>query len=141
MTGLERKALLGDEKAQQKCTENESMLPCPICGGTPNIKVQKVEYGLSGTIIRCSSCGIYMYSPDKKSESILGTIRNVPVDNHKEIGIRKWNTRHAPPNVRCIDCVHLSPRGTKYGYCKEFAKKEIHYFNDYCSRFEPKDRE
>ena len=88
-----RLALLGDRDAQERLTQRGELLPCPCCGGTPTIKIQKTEYGLSGTIIRCNKCGLSLYSPDTKSESIPGKIRNVPIKNHTRIGIERWNSR------------------------------------------------
>lgn len=32
MTELERKALMGDEQAQEECTRQGIVLPCPFCG-------------------------------------------------------------------------------------------------------------
>ena len=32
MTELERRALLGDRKAQEECTRQGIALPCPCCG-------------------------------------------------------------------------------------------------------------
>lgn len=32
MTELERRALMGDKKAQEECTEKGIVLPCPFCG-------------------------------------------------------------------------------------------------------------
>ena len=38
MTVLERRALLGDAKAQRECTEKGIVLPCPFCGGPATAK-------------------------------------------------------------------------------------------------------
>lgn len=32
MDSLVRKALLGDKKSQEECTEKGIVLPCPFCG-------------------------------------------------------------------------------------------------------------
>lgn len=86
-------ALLGDRAAQERITERGELLPCPLCGSAPTIKVQEVEYGLSGTIIRCNKCGLSLYSPSKKAKLISGAVRNVPIENHTMIGFARWNTR------------------------------------------------
>lgn len=86
-------ALLGDRAAQERITKRGELLPCPMCGCAPTIKVQEVEYGLSGTIIRCNKCGLSLYSPSKKAELIHGAVRNVPIENHTVIGKKRWNTR------------------------------------------------
>lgn len=100
------RALLGDRAAQERLTAAGVLLPCPCCRGTATTKVQKVEYGLSGTIIRCNKCGLSLYSPDKKAESIPGAIRNVPIENHTRIAIERWNTRAAilaPEQMAALD--------------------------------------
>ncbi|QUO37939.1 hypothetical protein KFE19_16590 [Dysosmobacter sp. Marseille-Q4140] len=86
-------ALLGDRAAADRITERGELLPCPCCGCGPTTKVQEVEYGLSGTIIRCNKCGLSLYSSSKKAELIQGAVRNVPIENHTIIGIKRWNTR------------------------------------------------
>ena len=86
-------ALLGIHIAQERVTKRGELLPCPLCGSAPTIKVQEVEYGLSGTIIRCNKCGLSLYSPSKKAEFIPGAIRNVPIENHTMIAVARWNTR------------------------------------------------
>ena len=86
-------ALLGDRAAQERITARGEMLSCPLCGSAPTIKVQEVEYGLSGTIIRCNKCGLSLYSPSKNAEFISDAVRNVPIENHTMIGIKRWNTR------------------------------------------------
>jgi hypothetical protein len=37
MDSLVRKALLGDKKSQEECTEKGIALPCPFCGNENNI--------------------------------------------------------------------------------------------------------
>ena len=115
MTELERRALLGDKDAQRECTEKGIVLPCPCCGGEPAVKVQKVEYGLRGTIIKCQKCGLYLFSPDKKAKLIPGAVKNVSIQNHKEIGIRRWNTRPDPPIGRCGECANSCNAGRQSG--------------------------
>lgn len=100
------RAMLGDKAAQDRFTERWELLPCPCCGGEPKMKVQEVEYGLSGTIIRCNRCALSLFSPDKKAELVANAIRNVPIENHTMIGIKKWNTRApilAPEQVKMLE--------------------------------------
>lgn len=101
-------AMLGDMDAQDRIIEREELLPCPCCGGTPKITVQKAEYGLSGTIIRCERCRLSLYSPDKKTETIMGEIKNIPIKNHKILGIVTWDTRApilAPEQIKRLEGV------------------------------------
>lgn len=139
MTELERRALLGDKQAQEECTQKGIVLPCPMCSGTPVVKVKKAEYGLSGTIIRCNVCGVYLFSPDAKAKSVPGAIRNVPIKNHKKIGIERWNTRPASPLGRCIDCANVCEVGDNLVTCDIFERDMMP--GDFCSQFEAKERE
>lgn len=111
MTELERKAFLGDVLAREKCTNNINAIPCPKCGG-------KVYACIDGdkTIFKCS-CGI--------SFRAWG-----------ENPLLKWNTRIEPPIGRCGEC--------KYQDGKTLGNPNVLCINmkpdDYCSYFEPKDR-
>lgn len=137
MTELERRALLGDRKAQEECTRQGILLPCPLCGEQAGVKTKKSEYGLSGTIIRCNKCGLQLYSPDVKAKSIPGGIRNAAIENHREIGFSCWNTRPAPPVGHCGECAHAKPFDSQYRLC------DVHdsYMtpDGFCSEFKPKE--
>lgn len=65
--------------------------PCPFCGGEAKIKVQEVEYGLSGTIIKCNQCLATLYSPDKKAVLKNNVLMNKAIDNHTQKAIEAWN--------------------------------------------------
>lgn len=134
MTELERRAMLGDAEAQRECTEKGIVLPCPFCGGPATAKSQKVQYGLSGTIISCKKCMVQLYSPDQKAVSTPDGVRNMPIENHVKIGIGRWNTRPSLPIGRCIECKHLM-FSDMYGECKRYLC--IVGPNDYCSHFQP----
>lgn len=127
MTDLERRALLGDIEAQEECTEKGIVLGCPFCGGPATAKSQKVQYGLSGTIISCKKCMVQLYSPDQKAVSTPDGVRNMQIENHVKIGIGRWNTRPAPPIGRCGECKY-----SEDGTC-DHADVENH-----CGNFEPK---
>ena len=113
MTELERRALLGDKQAQYKCTKNGIVLPCPFCGGAAMIEYDTVspfEYN-----VFCGDCGV-----------MLG------ISEDKRVAISEWNTRHAPPIGRCVECAYLKPWGecsntgemkSKDGFCNDFAPK------------------
>lgn len=136
MTDLERRALLGDRQAQEECTRQGILLPCPFCGEQAGVKTKKSEYGLSGTIIRCNKCGLQLYSPDAKAKSIPGGIRNVAIKNHREIGFNLWNTRPAPPVGRCGECALKDTFDcicSKNGYTDKIM--------EYCSFFAPNEGE
>lgn len=67
--------------------------PCPFCGGEAEIKIQKCDYGISGTIITCKKCHAKNFSMDKQAVKIGDKLVNVPVENHTELAIAKWNSR------------------------------------------------
>lgn len=84
MTDLERRALLGDREAQEECTRQGIVLPCPCCGKEAVLKQ------LSGRWAVCCS------------RNCVGS----RVYNDKQQAITTWNTRQAPPLVRCEKCKH-----------------------------------
>lgn len=94
MNELERRALLGDKRAQKECTRKGILLPCPCCGckpffacatkGTPP-EVIKVEWNY---LIVCENCRV---------SSGMGSSFTALVE--------KWNTRPAPPIGRCKECM------------------------------------
>ena len=75
MNDLIRRALLGDQEAQEECTRQGIVLPCPCCGGEAKLKQ------LSG---RWSVC-------------CLNNCVGSRIYNDKQRAIATWNPRHAPP--------------------------------------------
>ena len=136
MTDLERRALLGDAEAQRECTEKWIVLPCPFCGGPATAKPQKVQYGLSGTIISCKKCMAQLYSPDERAVPTPDGLRNMPIENHVKIGIGRWNTRPAPPIGRFGECAYGIPYKEEHIICK--GRWTDKTYNDFCSDFVPK---
>ena len=85
---LIHRALLGDEQAQQECTEKGIALPCPFCGGTgDNVALHNNP----------NSTQFWGYCWGCHTE---GPIAHGSVKNALSI----WNTRPAPPVGRCKDC-------------------------------------
>lgn len=83
MSELERRALLGDRQAQEECTRQWIVLPCPFCGSEDDVF-------FTGSVYGCAKCEfIFSMMASEKSEALL-----------------KWNTRPAPPIGRCKDCKH-----------------------------------
>lgn len=128
MTELERRALLGDRKAQEECTNMWRVLPCHKCGKS----VQSFENVAS------------LCSVDKDSEAYkdlrkyFGVVCDVRrggcglfVCGEKEANIKsalsEWNTRPAPPIGRCEEC--------KYGEDGTCESAEAGF---YCGNFEPR---
>lgn len=122
MTDLERRALLGDRQAQEECTRQGIVLPCPFCGGVAMIEYDTVspfEYN-----VFCGDCGV-----------MLG------ISEDKQVAISKWNTRPAPPIGRCRECAYWDPLHT--GECTVTTRPGVpyHRYTDpdfFCGDFKPK---
>lgn len=108
MESVERRALMGDKKAQEECTQRGIALTCPFCGEPQEVdfKVNKVHH-----------------------------LRNKCIFSNKFIDLEDWNTRQSLPIGRCgecangiLDCDIITCTLDKYN----------HYKHDFCSEFEPK---
>ena len=104
MIELERRALMGDQKAQDECTKQGIVLPCPCCKGKPDLWENEI-----GGNVQCEECGIRI------NAACL------------HWAISRWNTRPAPPIVRCGER-HVGDRDICF-YGSE---------DDFCSGFKPK---
>lgn len=128
MTELERRALLGDAKAQKECTEKEMVLPCPFCGcGEAETKWHHGYWSIQ--------CG-YAHDalPSKHCFMDWGEF------NSAEEAIEAWNTRPALLTGRCAECKNspnIKTRTKNMRWCRKF-RNEIKP-QDYCSCFEPKE--
>lgn len=130
---LIRRALLGDEQAQQECTEKGIVLPCPFCGSDSKVFADIDLFG-----VRCvdSTC----IGHDMRAEYYV-----------RDRAIEDWNTRPAPPIGRCKDCV-WSREPTEQDY-KELDRDLLFYDGsmvcdfweretwdkDFCSYFDSKE--
>lgn len=121
MTELERKALMGDQEAQKECTKKGIVLPCPCCGC--GAKLYTSYDGMY--IVQCAKCG-------------CGTLHK----HDSESVIVDWNRRPSPPIGRCGECKNapfLSSRAKGMRWCRKF-RSDVNS-NDFCSYFEPKERD
>lgn len=109
MSDLERRALLGDQQAQEECTRQGIALPCPFCGAENSRLVDAPDMWY-----RCMNCGAYG-----------------PEGNGAKAALAKWNRRHAPPIGRCKDCKHQGTGDSDI--CHSGMDEE------FCSGFEPKE--
>ena len=130
---LIRKALLGDKKAQDECTDKGIMLPCPCCGQEPYTETffdRKGWYAVVG----CADCPIAIVTITCDSE-----------EKAQQKALKDWNTRPAPPIGRCGECRHcvgvgknqalrctLNSFGVEFGL--DFITSE-----SFCSYFEPRE--
>lgn len=87
MTDLVRRAQLGDREAQEECTRQGIVLPCPFCGGMAGV-------GMMFTGIAVAKC--------PKCRAII-SFRGA---EDKDKFLAAWNARQAPPIVRCEKCKH-----------------------------------
>lgn len=122
---LDRRALLGDRKAQDECTENGIVLPCPFCGGKA---VAFFDYDCELFGVRC------------RNQAYSGYDMKADYNTSPKFAVAGWNTRYAPPVGRCMECRHstvdldygktwcnlsLGCREVKPdGFCNEFKPKE-----------------
>ena len=125
---LIRRALLGDQQAQRKCTDEEIILPCPLCGGKAS--VQKDISGKERYHVVCSNV---------KNASNL--VSGLPIwRGRSDDAIKHWNTRPAPPVGRCGECKWYECGKEWYPYCNhpDGLANSVRA-TDFCCYFEPKE--
>lgn len=122
MNDLERRALLGDTKAQRECTDRKIVLPCPHCGGEAEIFSADMDapYAHTEYQVMCKSCFASSW-----------------LDRSKRFSLQEWNTRPAPPIGRCGACTHLKDDRGVCLYCEVFNMTTPGP-EAFCSAFEPK---
>lgn len=122
MGNLVRKALMGNKQAQEECTAEGIVLPCPFCGGN---KI-KTPYVCGDHFIECSSC--------HSASNIVSS---------RKQALKLWNARPAPPIGRCGECKCWQRNGSDWGSCsKWYTEDKVQAFmleDDFCSYFEPKE--
>lgn len=122
MGNLVRKALMGNKQAQEECTAEGIVLPCPFCGGN---KI-KTPYVCGDHFIECSSC--------HSASNIVSS---------RKQALKLWNTRPAPSIGRCEECKCWQRNGSDWGSCsKWYTEDKVQAFmleDDFCSYFEPKE--
>lgn len=127
VTNLERRALLGDRQAQEECTRQGIVLPCPLCKSgvsvmeiAPHAELMGwLEYKYEGGAFLTCDCG-YAVSGDNKADVI-----------------RKHNTRPAPPIGRCKDCENTCP-GNDDSYIVCVIHGHAVNNDNWCGQFELK---
>ena len=123
MGNLVSKALMGNKQAQEECTAEGIVLPCPFCGGN---KI-KTPYVCGDHFIECSSC--------HSASNIVSS---------RKQALKLWNTRPAPSIGRCEECEFY----TVLRHCKVHSQEPDQYGSgtyvemlpdDFCSYFEPRE--
>ena len=123
---LIRRALLGDQQAQRKCTDEEIILPCPLCGGKAS--VQKDISGKERYHVVCSNV-----------KNACNLVSGLPIwRGSTEEAIAEWNTRPAPPIGRCKDCSWYLPTSKRCKYSLGGLWGEVNELS-FCSCFEPRE--
>lgn len=122
---LIRCALLGDQEAQQACTDKGIVLPCPCCKGEAYTETFFERKGWR-TVVGCSECPVSLSTITYDTEEIA-----------QKKALKDWNTRQAPPIGRCKDCFQYHSEGLGVGYCNldDQGREETNF----CSEFEPKE--
>lgn len=125
---LIRRALLGDKQAQEECTAEGIVLPCPLCGSKATI--QQDITGKESYHVVCNNV-----------KDMCNLISGLTTwGESEENALKAWNTRPAPHIGKCGECKFFyksinekactNPQGM---YFTEITE------NDFCSYFEPKE--
>ena len=120
MTELERRAMLGDRKAQEECTRRGIAIPCPKCGSEWT-QVRHMGWGRpsafnTGYRVECTDCLVVNGAHKTEKEALAD-----------------WNTRPAPPIGRCKDCANWYKGHCAHGQCAA-EPTDADFF---CGNFEP----
>ena len=116
---LIRRALMGDKQAQEECTAEGIVLPCPFCGGN---KI-KTPYVCGDHFIECSSC--------HSASNIVSS---------RKQALKLWNTRPAPSIGRCGECKYFYSCISETGCTNPLGMYQTELTEiDYCSYFKPKE--
>lgn len=118
MTELERLAQLGNKEAQEECTRQGILIPCPFCGSRMKLLEGNSYFGSWMTM--CNWCGA------KTSET-----------GNKVLAIAVSNRRPAPPVGRCAGCENWYKGHCASGPCATMETDP----GFYCGNFSPKKRD
>lgn len=136
MTDLERRALLGNQQAQEECTRKGIVLPCMCCGGKSELRHSSISTDFSEIIdtffVICKKCGCKPF--EFSDMNLFFTKKGAEKAEQLKIkAISAWNNRPAPPIGQCGECEFhdtFDCPTSKTGYTEKTMK--------YCSWFEPK---
>lgn len=137
---LIRRALLGDQQAQEELSNKFIPIPCAFCKADGSN--MKVQYDKGVAWMECQACGAC--GPIAESDDEY---------TGEKAAIRAHNTRPAPPVGRCEDC-KWSRQPTEQDYieigrdvfsykdscvCNFLEPADARWKNDFCSYFEPRE--
>ena len=118
---LIRRALLGDQEAQEELSNKFIPIPCAFCKADGSN--MKVQYDKGVAWMECQACGAC--GPIAESDDEY---------TGEKAAIRAHNTRPAPPVGRCCDCKFYS----YYDECCKINNTKM-FLGDFCSYFKPKE--
>lgn len=128
MTELERCALLGDRKAQEECTRQGILLPCPLC------KKAVYVYGIEA---HKEKMGRYVADVDEAHFIECDCGYAISGESRTDV-IARHNTRPEPPIGRCLDCENTCP-GSDGSYLVCCIHGHAVENDDWCNDFEKKE--
>lgn len=158
MTDLERRALMGDKKAQEECTEKGIMLPCPHCSGNGKVSFKdhrfvgqnmrgdkKLVYRVQVICNKCRSRGKPVFTEPiinpnpyiTKWGNCYRAESNVCKDETERFSlyvmnaISESNTRTAPPIGRCGECKYQDDCDKQISFEKRDYILELNIRNYY----------
>lgn len=121
---LIRRALLGDQQAQEELSNKFIPIPCAFCKADGSN--MKVQYDKGVAWMECQACGAC--GPIAESDDEY---------TGEKAAIRAHNTRPAPPVGRCLECRHLV-LGDHYRKCNIGNFCAVSY-DSFCCFFEPRE--
>lgn len=122
---LIRRALLGDQQAQEELSNKFIPIPCAFCKADGSN--MKVQYDKGVAWMECQACGAC--GPIAESDDEY---------TGEKAAIRAHNTRQAPPVGRCEDCLWYLPTSKRCKYSLGGLWGEVNELS-FCSCFKPKE--
>ena len=122
---LIRRALLGDQQAQEELSNKFIPIPCAFCKADGSN--MKVQYDKGVAWMECQACGAC--GPIAESDDEY---------TGEKAAIRAHNTRPAPPGGRCEDCLWYLPTSKRCKYSLGGLWGEVNELS-FCSCFKPKE--
>lgn len=122
---LIRRALLGDQQAQEELSNKFIPIPCAFCKADGSN--MKAQYDKGVAWMECQACGAC--GPIAESDDEY---------TGEKVAIRAHNTRPAPPVGRCEDCLWYLPTSKRCKYSLGGLWGEVNELS-FCSCFKPKE--
>ena len=122
---LIRRALLGDQQAQEELSNKFIPIPCAFCKADGSN--MKVQYDKGVAWMECQACGAC--GPIAESDDEY---------TGEKAAIRAHNTRPASPVGRCENCLWYLPTSKRCKYSLGGLWGEVNELS-FCSCFKPKE--